>query len=74
MILDPGGTMDETTGPNPQITTRLDRDVYDRAVAIAEELYDGNMAMLARIAIKRYVASNEHLVSTRRDERMAVAS
>lgn len=50
--------MEEPTGPNPLIATRLDREVYERAQQIAAERYDGNMAMLARIAIKRFVADN----------------
>ncbi len=65
--------MDEPTGPNPAITTRIDRDVYERAQQIAEQMYDGNLAMLARIAIKRYVAANYPLVVNVRDESDAVA-
>lgn len=68
--------MDEPTGPNPTIATRVNREVYDQAQAVANQLYEGNMALLARIAIKRFVAANQHVVPVVDAERelTAVAS
>lgn len=48
--------MAQADGRNPKLFTRIDHETRDRCQAVADELYDGNVALLVRIAVKRFLA------------------
>lgn len=54
--------MEAAIHTNTQISTRLDVDLHEKVKRLAEILYDGNEAMLARIAVRKFVSTNEHLL------------
>lgn len=69
--------MAEPNGRSPKLFTRVEPDVLERCQRIANVMYDGNMAMMVRIAVKRFIAEQEaslNLVSIADEEAKAAAA
>lgn len=67
--------MPEPSGRSQKLFTRVDDETVERVERLAKDLYDGNVAMLVRIAVKRFVDEQESSVARVEDrEREGVAA
>jgi hypothetical protein len=53
--------MAQADGRNPKLNARVDPDIAERCQRVADQLYDGNMALFVRLAIKRFLTDQEEL-------------
>ena len=64
-------TKEQERGNDPMIFARVDPEVKEQAQAVADREFDGNLSMLVRVAVKRFVADRSIPRSTDTDLRVA---